>query len=98
MRPPGEIVAVSESSSLTQIELPDHRAGLPLRFFHTLRHSFGTHAALVGVNPGGCKRGWVTCASMRPCAMCMSPKRITESCRSTSPLQLKENPTQTAAS
>jgi integrase len=27
------------------------RAGLPVRLFHTLRHSFGTHAALFGVNP-----------------------------------------------
>jgi integrase len=27
------------------------RAGLPMRYFHTLRHSFGTHAALFGVNP-----------------------------------------------
>lgn len=27
------------------------RAGLPARLWHTLRHSFGTHAALFGVNP-----------------------------------------------
>lgn len=27
------------------------RAGLPARLFHTLRHTFGTHAALFGVNP-----------------------------------------------
>jgi integrase len=27
------------------------RAGLPVRLFHTLRHSFATHAALFGVNP-----------------------------------------------
>ncbi len=27
------------------------RAGLPVRLFHTLRHAFGTHAALFGVNP-----------------------------------------------
>lgn len=27
------------------------RAGLPVRLFHKLRHSFGTHAALFGVNP-----------------------------------------------
>ena len=27
------------------------RAGLPVRYWHTLRHSFGTHAALFGVNP-----------------------------------------------
>jgi hypothetical protein len=24
---------------------------LPVRYWHTLRHSFGTHAALFGVNP-----------------------------------------------
>src|SRR5215471_3957778 len=27
------------------------RAGLPVRYWHTLRHSYGTHAALFGVNP-----------------------------------------------
>ena len=27
------------------------RASLPVRLFHTLRHTFGTHAALFGVNP-----------------------------------------------
>jgi integrase len=27
------------------------RAGLPTRYWHTLRHTFGTHAALFGVNP-----------------------------------------------
>ena len=27
------------------------RAGLPIRYWHTLRHTFGTHAALFGVNP-----------------------------------------------
>ncbi len=27
------------------------RAGLPTHYWHTLRHSFGTHAALFGVNP-----------------------------------------------
>ena len=27
------------------------RAVLPVRMFHTLRHTFGTHAALFGVNP-----------------------------------------------
>ncbi|MBA3463821.1 MAG: tyrosine-type recombinase/integrase [Deltaproteobacteria bacterium] len=27
------------------------RAGLPVRYWHTLRHGFGTHAALFGVNP-----------------------------------------------
>jgi integrase len=26
-------------------------AGLPVRYWHTLRHTFGTHAALFGVNP-----------------------------------------------
>jgi integrase len=27
------------------------RAGLPVRYWHALRHTFGTHAALFGVNP-----------------------------------------------
>jgi len=27
------------------------KAGLPVRYWHTLRHAFGTHAALFGVNP-----------------------------------------------
>jgi len=27
------------------------RAGLPERGWHTMRHAFGTHAALLGVNP-----------------------------------------------
>jgi integrase len=27
------------------------RASLPVRYWHILRHSFGTHAALFGVNP-----------------------------------------------
>jgi len=27
------------------------RAGLPVHYWHTLRHTFGTHAALFGVNP-----------------------------------------------
>jgi len=27
------------------------RAGLPVRYWHILRHTFGTHAALFGVNP-----------------------------------------------
>src|SRR5262249_40247248 len=27
------------------------RAGLPVRYWHTLRHCFGTHAALFGVEP-----------------------------------------------
>ncbi len=28
-----------------------HRAGLPEKRWHTLRHAFGTHAALFGVKP-----------------------------------------------
>ncbi|TMQ23032.1 MAG: site-specific integrase [Deltaproteobacteria bacterium] len=27
------------------------KAGLPVRYWHTLRHGYGTHAALFGVNP-----------------------------------------------
>ncbi|MBA3397750.1 MAG: site-specific integrase [Deltaproteobacteria bacterium] len=33
------------------IERICRRAGLPVRYWHTLRHAFGTHAALFGVNP-----------------------------------------------
>ena len=33
------------------IERICRRAGLPVRYWHTLRHSFGTHAAMFGVNP-----------------------------------------------
>jgi integrase len=33
------------------IERICRRAGLPVRYWHTLRHSLGTHAALFGVNP-----------------------------------------------
>ena len=33
------------------IERLCRKAGLPVRYFHSLRHSFGTHAALFGVNP-----------------------------------------------
>ncbi len=35
------------------------RAGLPARHWHTLRHAFGTHAALFG------SRGWDTSGSTR---------------------------------
>ena len=33
------------------IERICRRAGLPVRYWHALRHSYGTHAALFGVNP-----------------------------------------------
>jgi len=33
------------------IERICRRAGLPVRYWHTLRHSYGTHAAMFGVNP-----------------------------------------------
>jgi len=33
------------------IERICRRAGLPVRYWHTLRHTFGTHAAMFGVNP-----------------------------------------------
>ncbi len=33
------------------IERICRRAGLPVRYWHTLRHSYGPHAALFGVNP-----------------------------------------------
>ena len=34
------------------------KAGLPVRYWHTLRHSLGTHAALFGVNPWRLQ-GWM---------------------------------------
>jgi integrase len=34
------------------------RAGLPVRYWHTLRHCYGTHAALFGVNPWRLQ-GWM---------------------------------------
>jgi len=34
------------------------KAGLPVRYWHTLRHGFGTHAALFGVNPWRLQ-GWM---------------------------------------
>jgi integrase len=41
------------------------RAGLPMKRWHTLRHTFGTHAALFGVNPWRLSRGWATSGSTR---------------------------------
>jgi site-specific recombinase XerD len=34
------------------------KAGLPVHYWHRLRHSFGTHAALFGVNPWRLQ-GWM---------------------------------------
>jgi integrase len=43
--------AKSDGQSNAVILRIARRAGLPERRWHTLRHSFGTHAALFGVNP-----------------------------------------------
>lgn len=43
--------AITDSDADTAIRRICRRAGLPVRYFHVLRHSFGTHAALFGVNP-----------------------------------------------
>ncbi len=43
--------AKSDRQAVRAIERICRRAGLPVRLFHTLRHTFGTHAALFGVNP-----------------------------------------------
>jgi integrase len=43
--------AKTDSEARRAIERICRRAGLPVRQWHTLRHSFGTHAALFGVNP-----------------------------------------------
>ncbi|HEX7699940.1 MAG TPA: site-specific integrase [Kofleriaceae bacterium] len=43
--------AKTDRQVVRAIERICRRAGLPERLFHTLRHTFGTHAALFGVNP-----------------------------------------------
>jgi integrase len=43
--------AKTDSEARRAIERICRKAGLPVRQWHTLRHSFGTHAALFGVNP-----------------------------------------------
>jgi integrase len=43
--------AKSDGETCHAIERICRRAGLPVRYWPTLRHSFGTHAALFGVNP-----------------------------------------------
>jgi hypothetical protein len=52
-------------------------AGLPERGWHNLRHAFGTHAALFGVNPWKLMSGWATSASMRRCSTSIS-RRLRE--------------------
>ena len=43
--------AKTDTQAVRAIERICRRAGLPVRLWHTLRRSFGTHAALCGVNP-----------------------------------------------
>ena len=41
----------TDSEASTSLARICRRAGLPVRYWHTLRHCFGIHAALFGVNP-----------------------------------------------
>ena len=41
----------TDTQAIRAIERICRRAGLSVRLWHTLRHTFGTHAALFGVNP-----------------------------------------------
>ena len=43
--------AKTDTQAVRAIERICRKAGLPERLWHTLRHTFGTHAALFGVNP-----------------------------------------------
>src|SRR5579863_6539702 len=43
--------AMTDGQTTHAIRRIIRRAGLPVRSWHSLRHSFGTHAALLGVNP-----------------------------------------------
>ena len=43
--------AKTDDQAIWIIQRVCRRAGLPIRHWHMLRHSFGTHAALFGVNP-----------------------------------------------
>ncbi|MEJ7597334.1 MAG: tyrosine-type recombinase/integrase [Kofleriaceae bacterium] len=43
--------AKTDAQAVRAIERICRKAGLPQRLWHTLRHTFGTHAALFGVNP-----------------------------------------------
>ncbi len=50
--------AKNDGDADTAIRRICRRAGLPMRYFHVLRHTFGTHAALFGVNPWRLQ-GWM---------------------------------------
>lgn len=56
-RKSGYVVRTSDTGHATDnaaewaIEAVCDRAGLPLRKWHSLRHTFGTHAAMLGANP-----------------------------------------------
>ena len=41
----------TDTQAVRALERICRKAGLPVRLWHTLRHTFGTHAALFGVNP-----------------------------------------------
>jgi integrase len=48
----------TDSEASCGIERICRKAGLPVQYWHRLRHSFGTHAALFGVNPWRLQ-GWM---------------------------------------
>ncbi len=50
LRGPTTGAAKTDGETDSMIARICRRAGLPVRYWHTLRHTFGTHAALLGVN------------------------------------------------
>jgi hypothetical protein len=48
----------TDSEASWAIERICRKAGLPVHYWHRMRHSFGTHAALFGVNPWRLQ-GWM---------------------------------------
>jgi len=48
----------TDSEASCAIERICRKAGLPVQYWHRMRHSYGTHAALFGVNPWRLQ-GWM---------------------------------------
>jgi integrase len=48
----------TDSEASCAIDRICRKAGLPVQYWHRMRHSFGTHAALFGVNPWRLQ-GWM---------------------------------------
>lgn len=57
--------AKTDSQAVRAIERICRRAGLPVRLWHKLRHTFGTLGALFGVNPWRLQSGSGTRASTK---------------------------------